>query len=265
MLQLILDIQTTNTEKLAEIAINFLRDTHSNDTFLDKKLSLIGLKPKTNFQFAITNYELLNHLKTGNFVFHKTGWGTGEILDVSLIREEICLEFEFVIGKKFFSLENAMKHLIKLSNEHFLSQRFKNPDQLEAIAKKNPPALIRMLLKDLGNKTLQEIKEEVFDLIIPETDWNKWWQTAKSKVKKDKKILFPKDSKQPLQLLQEELAFETQLYEELDRKPSTNQLIHLLYSFIKTFSKQLAQDTNVKNDLLKKIQNVLLNTKLTEA
>ncbi len=264
-LRLILDIQTTNSEKLADIATSFLKVKYSNDVFLDKKLMLVGLKTKDNFQSAITHYELLNHLKKGNFVFHKTGWGTGEILDVSLIREEICLEFEFTIGKKFFSLENAMKHLIKLNDEHFLAQRFKNPDKLELIAKKKPASLIRMILKDLGNKTLQEIKDEVFDLIIPSNDWNKWWQSAKSKAKKDKKILFPKNSKEELKLLQEELAFETQLYEELDSKPSPTQLIDLLYSFTKAFSKQLSQDTNVKNDLIQKIENVLLSPKLVEA
>ena len=51
--------------------------------------------------------------------------------------------------------------------------------------KDDPDVLIRVLLKDLGPKTAQEIKDELCELVIPEKDWSKWWQAARAKIKKD--------------------------------------------------------------------------------
>ena len=93
VLRLIFDLQTTNSEDLAELAIQFLSEKYSNDPLLHEKFRLIGLRNREDFQSAIRNYELLTHLKKGNYVFHTGGWGTGEIVDVSLVREELTLEF----------------------------------------------------------------------------------------------------------------------------------------------------------------------------
>ena len=84
-------------------------------------------------------------MKKGNFVFHTGGWGTGEIIDVSLVREELTLEFEYVVGPQHFSFEKAFKTLLPLTPDHFYSRRFGNPDVLEKEARENPSEVIRLL------------------------------------------------------------------------------------------------------------------------
>jgi len=239
VLRLIFDLQTTNSEDLAELAIQFLSEKYSNDPLLHEKFRLIGLRNREDFQSAIRNYELLTHLKKGNYVFHTGGWGTGEIVDVSLVREELTLEFEYLVGLQHFSFTKAFKTLLLLENDHFYSLRFGNPDKLEKEAKENPNEMIRKLLHDLGPKTAAEIKEELCDLVIPMDDWNKWWQAARSKLKKDTKIQCPKELKEPFKLLAEEVPHEVSLHKALEAKPSVNATIQMIYTFLRDFSETL--------------------------
>jgi transcription elongation factor GreA-like protein/transcription elongation GreA/GreB family factor len=239
ILKLIFDLQNTNSDHLAEVALNYLKDKYPNDQYFKEKIRLIGLRSKENFQGAISKYELLNHLKKGNFVYHKAGWGTGEILDLSLIREEMTLEFEYVVGQKQLTFQKALNTLIPLSKDHFLSRRFGTPDLLEEEAKKDPVGIICLLLRDLGEKNALEIKEELCELVIPEQDWSKWWQSARGKIKKSTLIISPENIQEPFKLRKSEISHEEILYAELEKKPSITKTIQLIYSFIRDFPETL--------------------------
>jgi len=257
-IQLIFDIQNVNSEELAEIAFDFLTQKYPNDAHAEEKIRITGLKTKENFQRALSGYELLTHLKPGKFVYHTAGWGTGEVLDVSLIREEVTIEFEYVLGAKTFSFKNALKTLIPLQDNHFLSLRFGNPDELEKEAKKDPLKVIHMLLNDLGPKTSQEMKDELCEFVIPEEEWSKWWQSARTKMKKDTKMAFPSSSKEPFSLLREGVSHEDALYKALEAHPQLKESTLLTYNFIRDFSESLKNE-GVKNTLKNKIEDLLKN------
>lgn len=256
VLRLILDIQTTNSAILAELAYNFLKEKYENTPFFNEKIRLVGLRSKENFQSSIRNFELLTHMKKGNFVFHTTGWGTGEIFDVSLLREELSLEFDLVVGLKTLSFDNAFKTLIPLENDHFLAQRFGNPDGLEKRAKEQPLEVIHSLLRDLGPKTAAEIKEEICDLVIPSKEWNRWWQSTRAKIKKDTKISVPKSLNEPFMLREKELSHEMSLHKALEDKPSIEQTIQMIYSFMRDFSETL-KNQEFKDSLNQRLKEAL--------
>ncbi len=263
-LRLIFDLQTTNSEELADLATEYLKNQHANDPLLMEKFRLIGLRNRERFQSAIRNFELLTHMKKGNYVFHTGGWGTGEIIDVSLVREEVTLEFEYVIGPQHLSFEKAFKTLISLKPDHFYSRRFGNPDALEKEARENPNEVIRLLLRDLGPKTAAEIKEELADLVIPSEDWNRWWQTARSKLKKDTKIDCPKELKDPFTLLTEEVPHEVALHKALEAKPGVNATIQMVYSFLRDFPETL-KNGEFKASLAVRFNEVLATEHLNES
>jgi len=263
IIKLIYDIQNINSDDLAETALLFLQEKYPNDPNFENKIRLIGLKTQDDFQGAISHFELLSHLEKGNFVFHKAGWGTGEIIDVSALREEISLEFEYVIGVKHLSFFNAMKTLLPLLNDHFLSRRFGNPDQLEQEAKSNPLSILRLLLRDLGPKSAAEIKDELMDLVIPAEEWSRWWQLTRSKVKKDTKIEAPKSINQKFRLLKEEISHEESLYKSLDAKPSINQTIQIIHSFFKDFPQTL-KNPDFQTTLKEKLNALLTFAEVSE-
>jgi transcription elongation factor GreA-like protein/transcription elongation GreA/GreB family factor len=264
VLRLIFDLQTSNSEELADLATDYLKRQYENDPLLIEKLRLVGLRNRERFQSAIRNFELLSHMKKGNFVFHTGGWGTGEIIDVSLIREELSLEFEYVVGVQHLSFEKAFKTLLPLPPEHFYAKRFGSADELEKQARENPNEIIRMLLKDLGPKTAAEIKEELEDLVIPAEDWNRWWQTARAKLKKDTKIECPKELKDPFKLLAEDVPHEVALHKALEEKPGVNATIQMVYTFLRDFSETL-KNHEFKTSLETRFKEILSQETLTDA
>ncbi len=263
-LELIFDLQTTNSEELAELATTYLKNRYPNDPLFLDKIRLVGLRNREFFQGCIRSFELLTHMKKGHFVFHTAGWGTGEIMDVSLVREELTLDCEYVVGLQHLSFEKAFKTLLILPNTHFYARRFGNPDLLEEEARENPGEVIRMLLQDLGPKTAAEIKEEMSDLVIPAADWNRWWQTARARVKKDTKIESPKELKEPFRLRREEVPHEVALHKALESKPSISATIQMVYTFLRDFPETL-KNQEFKASLEQRLKDVYENETLTES
>lgn len=265
ILQLIIDLQMTNIDQLRELTISHLEKKFHEDKFFHEKMRLIGLRGRReNFKGAISNYLLLNHMKKGNFVFHTGGWGVGEIIDVSMLREQLSLEFDYAPGRKEMSFKVCFTTLIPLPDSHFLAQRFGNPDELEEKAKKQPLEVIHMLLSALGAKTAAEIKDELCALVIPEKEWNRWWQTTRAKIKKDIRIESPSDLKKPFRILKEEIPHEERLQKALEKKPDANTLIQMVYNFMKDFSETLKNMT-FKDSLIAKMKELLSFQEITAA
>ncbi len=264
VIKLVFDLETTNAEDLAEIAYLYLQEKYPEDPLFEEKLKLIGLRSRENFQGAISKYELLSHIEKGKFVFHTAGWGTGEILDFSQVREEMTLEFDFVLGAKQLSYENAMKTLIPLPDDHFLARRFGKPDLLEKEAREHPIDVIYLLLKDLGPKTAAEIKEEMISLVIPDEEWTKWWQTARAKLKRDTRILCPENLKEPFRLREGEITHEEALYKSLEAKPSIEDMVQMIHLYFRDFSKA-QQNKELTSNLEIKLQEFLLDKTLSDS
>jgi transcription elongation factor GreA-like protein/transcription elongation GreA/GreB family factor len=263
VLRLVFDLQTTNSEQLADLATEFLKSKYAQDPLLLEKLKLVGLRNREKFQGAISNFELLTHFKKGNFVFHTAGMGTGEIIDVSMTREEVIVEFEHSVGHQTLSFEKAFKTLKVLPNDHFYSLRFGFPDALEKRARENPAEVIRLLLRDLGPKTAAEIKDECVDLIIPADDWNKWWQPTRAKLKRDTKIESPKELKEPFRLRSKEEPHEVALHRALDSKPGVQATIQLAYTHLRDHPETL-KNTEFRSSLEAIMRNLLEEQQLSE-
>ena len=261
--RMIIDIETTNHEQLHQMVMTYLQSRYGNDAGFGEKIRLIGLRGKDSFQGAVSNFELLNHMAKGKFVFHTGGWGVGEIVDVSMIRQQLSVEFEYVPGKKDISFSNAFKTLIPIPDDHFLALRFGNPDLLEKNAKENPIDVIRTLLRDLGPKTAAEIKDELCELVIPEEDWAKWWQNTRTKIKKDTMIEAPEDLRQPFVLRLSEVSHEDRLRKLLEGKPEIGHFIQMIYSFMRDFPETL-KNQDFKSFLQNKLQEALSYPDLTD-
>lgn len=231
----VLDIQTTNSAQLAETAYEVLEKRYGKQERFDLKMRLVGMRTKQEFQGAITNYELLSHLDKGKFVYHIGGWGVGEVMDYSLVREELSVEFENVVGRKELSFTNAFKYLKPLPDDHFLSRRFGDPDALEVEAKEHPVRIISILLRDLGPLTAAEIKEEMLELVIRADDWTKWWQNARTRLKKDTRIEMPASMKDPFRLRDAALSHDEQLKKKLQAAKAPRKIIQTIYNFTRDF------------------------------
>lgn len=264
VLQLIVDLQTTNTPQLYQLVQEYLEKKYGTHKHYQDMLRLVGMRTRDNFQGAISNFELLVHMQKGNFVFHTGGWGIGEIVDVSMVREQLVMEFDYVAGRKDMSFANAFKTLIPVPKDHFLAQRFGDPDALEAKAKDEPVEVIRILLRDLGPKTAAEIKDELCDLVIPASEWTKWWQMARGRIKKDTMIETPEELKFPFRLRLSEVTHEDRLVQALEHKPDAETLIQMVYAFLRDFPETL-KNVEFRKNLQAKMKETLSCQGLSDA
>ncbi|MGA8163728.1 MAG: GreA/GreB family elongation factor [Waddliaceae bacterium] len=247
ILQLLIDLQQTNTPLLAETAYSALEKKYGLDPHFKEKIRQVGLLTRDGFQGAISHFELLSRMKKGKFVFHSSGWGTGEVIDVSPLREQVAVEFEMVAGVKHLTFDNAFKTLIPLDDDHFLSCRFGDPDLFEEKARKNPVEIIKILLRDLGPKTAGEVKEELCVLVIPEEDWSKWWQTTRAKLKKDPMIDSPASIQGRFALRASEISQKERFCRAIENQTTLDGIIHTSYSFVRDFPHLLQKEETKKS------------------
>ena len=264
ILKELIDLQNTNSPLLADLALNAITKKYGKQPDFNDRLRLVGLRTKDHFQGALANFDLLAHMIVGKFVYHNGGWGTGEILEVSPVREQLAVEFENVAGRKHITFANAFKTLIPLPDEHFLARRFSDPDKLEKEAKDDPVAIIKVLLRDLGPKTAGEIKDELSELVIPEKEWTKWWQSARAKLKKDSKVQAPENLKDVFKLLKSEVTHEEQLHKAFHSKTDVDEIIQTTYNFLRDQPKMLKK-AEVSESLKKRLIDLINDNSLTKA
>ncbi|MCB1111635.1 MAG: GreA/GreB family elongation factor [Chlamydiales bacterium] len=262
--KLLIDLQNNNSEQLAELTMQLLQEKYKDDPEFLERIRLIGLRPIGNFQGALSNYDLLAHMKKGKFVYHTAGWGTGEIMEISPLREMLTCEFEYVAGRKHLTFSNAFKTLTPLEDDSFLARRFGDPDALEKEAKENPLAVIHLLLKDLGPQTAGEIKDELCDLVIPEAEWGRWWQATRAKLKKDTLIETPSSLRDPFILRKNAVSHESILQEAMDETSDINEIILTSYNFVRDFPQKLKQE-EVRNSIKDKLIGLLKNPDINKA
>lgn len=264
VLKHLIDLQTTNAPILADVALEAIKKRYGQQPELNERLRLTGLRSRDNFQGAMANYDLLAHIGKGKFVFHTGGWGTGEITEVSSVREQLAIEFENVAGRKHITYANAFKTLIPLEDDHFLSRRFADADRLEKESKEDPLSILKVLLRDLGPKTASEIKDELCELVIPETEWSKWWQAVRSKAKKDTMLETPDSLKGVFRLRKTEVSHEQRLDHAIRDKTGVEEIIQTTYNFMRDLPTMLKKE-EVKKSLKEKLLGLLKDPSLTTA
>lgn len=264
VLKLLIDLQTTNSPKLYDLTMKTVQERYENKPNYNERLRIVGLRTRDNFVGGLSNFDLLAHMEKGKFVFHNGGWGCGEIVDLSSVREQLTVEFEHLSGHKYFTFANAFKSLSPLASDSFLARRFANPDKLEQEARDNPVDIIKLLLHDLGPKTASEIKDELCDLVIPEKDWTKWWQSARAKIKKDTMIETPETLKESFRLHKSEVSHEARLHKAIGKQTSIDELVQTAYSFVRD-NPGMLKKPDIKESIQEKLIVALADPGITEA
>ncbi len=261
----IFDIQTTQSEELWNLAHQIVEQHFSKVQHLQEKLRLVGLRTKDNFQGAITNLILLNHIKNGAFVFHTPGWGVGEIINCSFIREQITVEFENLGGiSRDITFKNAYKSLKPLTDAHFLTLRYSQPEILGKLALEDPVGLITKIISDIGPKTSLGIKDLLSGSIIDEGSYSKWWQGAKNRMKRDSRIAAPEHSPKGNYTIQKcPPSLNNRIENSLKDKKSFEEKFSAIYSLTKDIPQLLKRGESAQKTLIKEVETLFEEDKIS--
>ncbi|MDN3507796.1 MAG: GreA/GreB family elongation factor, partial [Simkaniaceae bacterium] len=102
------------------------------------------------------------------------------------------------------------------------------------------------------------------ELVIPDEEWTKWWQSARTKVKKDAMIATPENARGHFEIRDAEETPEDRLHMALEKKPTTDELIHLIYNFLRDFPTSL-RNVEFRKLLFERLSDVIATSELTDA
>src|SRR5437016_3411755 len=179
----------------------------------------------------------LERLKPGAFCLQKS-WGFGRVAEWNLLLNQIVIDFT-TKPKHPMQLAYAAENLTPIPAEHFLARKTSEPDAIKALLKSDPAAVVRNILESLGGKaTLAQISEVLVGDLFTETEWKRWWASAKKAMKSSGYFSVPAKKSEPIALRAEPvsradelLTFSNQTRQSKEQAAALDQIIKFQHEF----------------------------------
>jgi transcription elongation factor GreA len=182
LLKKILSYDPKDKESREEL-IQCYTHKYKDHSHLEEYLERSGLQDQSiDIDTAIETFE--NHIifDIGNYVFHRS-WGIGlckEIKDDSLI-----IDFKMKPNHRM-TLEMALCCLTILPMDHIWLLKIKDLNKLKKTILDDVEEGLRIIIRSKNNAaTVKDFKEELLNGILTQKEWTKWWNKAKTILKKN--------------------------------------------------------------------------------
>ena len=198
--------------------------------------------------------EKLDALKPGTFCLHKS-WGFGRIAEWNLLLNQILIDFA---GKKAhpMQLQYAAENLTVIPAEHFLARKAGDLGATKKLAKDDPVALVRNILESLdGQATAQQISEWMVPDLFNETEWKRWWESARKQLKGSGAFSIPAKKTEPIQARAEGISHTDELTEAFNHARQPKQQVAALEQIVK-FHPQFKEPEKQLQPVIATIENV---------
>jgi transcription elongation GreA/GreB family factor len=198
--------------------------------------------------------EKLDALKPGTFCLHKS-WGFGRVAEWNLLLNQILIDFA---GKKChpMQLQYAAENLEVIPPEHFLARKARDLAAMKKSAKDDPVAIVRNILESLeGNATAQQISEWMVPDLFNETEWKKWWESARKQMKASGAFSIPAKKTEPIQIRAEGVSQTDELISVFNSARQPKQQLAALEQIVKSAS-QFKEPEKQLQPVVAAIENV---------
>src|SRR5213082_508012 len=181
--------------------------------------------------------EQLAQLRPGSFCLHKS-WGFGQVAEWNLLLNQIVIDFK-TKPKHPMQLGYAAENLTPIPPKHFLARKVREPDAIRALLKSDPAAIVRNILEGFAGKaTLAQISEVLVGDLFTETEWKRWWTSAKKAMKSSGYFSVPAKKSEPIALrgepvsrADELLTFFNQTRQTKEQAAALDQIIKFHHEF----------------------------------
>ncbi|MFQ5654273.1 MAG: GreA/GreB family elongation factor [Planctomycetota bacterium] len=137
---------------------------------------------------TISAFHEMVRFRPGGFVFHRSGWGVGEILRVDPVDGTAVIDFQEKAGHRV-KVDALPQICDLLPAKHFRVLAWRDPDTLERMASEAPLELVKLVLRTSERPLpLSRIREALAGGVIPSTEWSRWWARQRTLIKKDPEI-----------------------------------------------------------------------------
>lgn len=123
-------------------------------------------------------------------------WGFGVVNAVDDFYERITVNFDKRPGHAM-TFAYAGEVLKLLDSQHILTFRHANAKRFESLLTEDPAEVVRMAIRSLGPLTVVRLEEEFkqHGLLPKDQEWNKFWSTARTALKRDPLVRVPPASR----------------------------------------------------------------------
>jgi transcription elongation factor GreA len=158
-------------------------EKYKEHSLLKEYIEKSGLKDHAvDIQETINTFE--NHIifDVGNYVYHRT-WGIGLCKEIK--EDHLIIKFRDK-PKHRMTLEMALTCLQILPQDHIWLMKNKNLEELRKLVASNVEEGLKIVIKSKNNAaTIKDFKEELLNGILDKKEWAKWWNKAKTILKKN--------------------------------------------------------------------------------
>ena len=143
--------------------------------------------------------EKIDRLPPDTYCFQQS-WGAGKVVEWDRLNLKIIIDFEdkpgHALGMKF-----AAKSLTPVADDSFFAKRHSHLKELQETAKNDPVTLVESILKENDESiSLDELEKLLKGRVIAEGKYKNWWDSAKKKLRDDRRFVVPSKRSEPLQL-----------------------------------------------------------------
>ena len=167
----------TMREAVIEAAQKAYPDRADLEVLLEKSQVRGGLSAELKDQ--VDSLQRLLQIEENAWVFHKSGWGVGQVVEYDPDRGRCVIDFRTRPGHEM-DVEAAAKLLERLQDDDIRVQAMSDPKGLRKRAKEEPLEMVRQVLARYNNSCpLRNIREALVPDAVATSTWSTWWKSAK--------------------------------------------------------------------------------------
>ncbi|MHC4952621.1 MAG: transcription elongation factor GreA [Planctomycetota bacterium] len=204
------------TEGLRELLIAVHKKRDADNVNLDLFLEKSGLSAEGgNLRTQIDQLEKFLTFAEDAYVYHRGGWGFGQVVEFDPDEEELVVDFQRKSGHKM-KIVNATKILERLPADHIGIYKYFRREELDQLVKEDPAKVFHLYLASHGREaTLKQVREEFVPEVMDKTAWSRWWTKSKKALLRDPAIRIGKGSSPLLELRDEEKTIEDEVVDRM--------------------------------------------------
>jgi len=210
--------------------IDCYRHLHADRPHLPVCLDRSGLLTSPDLAAAAARLEKFLSYREGDYFYHATGWGVGQIVGFDAGSATARIDFEGKPGH-VVPLESIESFCAPLQPDDFRVLRKTAPDRLRQLAADDPAALVRKALAAAGRRiNLRSLRDSLADVVPPDA-WGKWWSSARTALKRDPHVDLGRGSNPLLTLRSEALTYEDEMLAAFKRLKDLTHQTELLREY----------------------------------
>ena len=182
LLKKILEYNPKDRESREEL-VSCYQDKYASHSHLDEYIEKSGLQdPAIDIQTANEAFEKHILFDIGCYVFHRS-WGIGKCTDIR--DDTLIIDFKNKPQHRM-TLQMALSCLQILPDDHIWLLKNRDLENLRESILNDVEEGLRIVIKSKNNAaTVKDFKEELLRGILTKKEWTKWWNRAKTILRKN--------------------------------------------------------------------------------